>query len=362
MRTVLCLCALIWAAAVSAADFCVTGTTALANALNAADDNGEDDIIRLAVGIYPVPVGGFKYNDDGVFDLQISGGWEMFFGDPCGIRLGGDAFDTVLDGLGAERILELRLSANADVKIDHVLFTDGFVAGDNARGGAIDFNTANNYSGEVLIESNAFINNYGTFASAFSIASIGHLVVRNNLFYANEAGQFPTVSILMNAGEGVHFTNNTVYGNTTESPLHLLSGVSINIGNPAQAFVGNNILWGNEGGDIRVIGSGHRYLSHNVVDVIDGFFDEEVNTIHVAPQFENGPLNFTPARRTPMVDAGTRPPGILPFPTPFDLAWSPGDFDYAGVAREQMQGIDIGARESGHEKPIFYHGFEAPSF
>ncbi|MCB1590673.1 MAG: hypothetical protein KDI56_17300, partial [Xanthomonadales bacterium] len=59
----------------------------------------------------------------------------------------------------------------------------------------------------------------------------------------------------------------------------------------------------------------------------------------------------------PMIDAGRRPPSILPTPVPFELNWSTGLLDLLGRARVQGDTIDIGAFEATPEA-VFADGFE----
>ena len=118
---------LMLSSAASAATFCVSTSNELVTALAAAETNNQDDEIRLRAGTYSAPSGGFRFRngiisggDDA--DIRISGNWSVFFGNPCGIQLSLDPFDTVLDGNFSTRVMEIVPRANTAVHVSLLAF------------------------------------------------------------------------------------------------------------------------------------------------------------------------------------------------------------------------------------------------
>ena len=68
------------------ATFCVTTAVELRAALNSAESNSQHDEIRIEMGDYETQGTAFSYQETQGFDLEISGGWVNFFGNPCGVQ------------------------------------------------------------------------------------------------------------------------------------------------------------------------------------------------------------------------------------------------------------------------------------
>jgi hypothetical protein len=64
--------AIFLSAPVKAADFCVSNTTELQNALSAAETNGADDTVRVVQGTYN---SNFNYSSDQGNDIAVLGGY-----------------------------------------------------------------------------------------------------------------------------------------------------------------------------------------------------------------------------------------------------------------------------------------------
>ena len=80
------------------ATFCVGDSAELQNALNVAENNGEDDSIRIKSGDYLTPNGQpFRFDNYEAHDLSISGGWSDFGQLSCFNQIGGDPYETTLD-------------------------------------------------------------------------------------------------------------------------------------------------------------------------------------------------------------------------------------------------------------------------
>ncbi|MFV0543615.1 MAG: hypothetical protein ACK5L8_08020 [Marinicella pacifica] len=342
-----------------ATEFCATTSAGLEFALAASEANGESDVIRIAEGAYDAPVGGFYYDSHENYDLEISGGWSEFFGNACGQQVSPDAFGTVLDGNGTERVMTIRSGLGSDITVSNIFFLNGFVTGPGQRGGGLNVFTREGYTGDVLIENNTFISNSAKYEGALHVSRGHRIVVRNNLFTVNHAEAGSAVGIVNNDAWGVYFTNNTVYQNTTDSthPTNA-GGFYLSTSGTSSALVANNIFWNNDNFDIRSSGDGYKYLRNNDYQSFSGSFDEVSMNIQVAPEFESGWFNYTPVYNSPLVNAGRTPPPFVPIPPPFVSDWSVGTVDIYGDVRIQNTQIDIGAVESPHGDLIFIDGFE----
>ncbi|MCB1561465.1 MAG: hypothetical protein KDI75_10305 [Xanthomonadales bacterium] len=350
---------------VAAAEFCVTSSQQLVDALNAADSNNQDDVIRVATGDYSAPdANGFRYlaNSASPEDrsLVISGGWTEFFGNPCGQQAGSAPWDTFLSGNGGRvmGIFEGSLSDITGIEISNLSFTNGDSAGE-AGGLFIDMNAS---SGDVQIERCAFIGNHASKAAAMKLVGTQRIQLRSSLVVANttaESGpQSSAVLISTSGDQGIYLINNTIVSNQIEaadSPMY--GGAFLVANDPAKALVVNNILWENDGYDLATFGSGDFYIHNNDIGERVGSNLELLDNISVEPVYAGGLLDFTPAGDSELINAGRRPPPINPIPVPFDNNWSTGSVDFVGNPRIRGGQIDIGAYE-GLPSVIFTDGFE----
>ena len=334
--------------------FCASNSGGLQIILDAIEDSGDAHEVRLVDGLYEVPMGGFEVDLSNDTSLNISGGWSEFFGNPCGQQITGNAFNTILDGMGTDPVFKITASDNSDITVSHLYFASGFVSGNNARGGGLRITGLEGFVGYVVVENNAFINNEAKFGGALSINRGFRVDVRNNLFSFNHTEFGAAVEIVTDAF-GVYFNNNTVFGNTTDdtdpdSAVGLFLSV---IG--SSGLVANNIFWDNDLHDLKVIG-GYSYFKFNNYESYFGSIDEvEMNT-QQEPEFEDGFVGFIPVYNSPLVNGGTQPLSIAPIP--FEHGWEVGTHDLYGNPRIQNAQIDIGAIESPHGDLIYFDGFE----
>jgi len=344
----------------NAAEFCATSSAGLEFILAIAEDNGESDVIRIAKGSYDVPVGGFNFHSNENFDIEISGGWSEFFGNACGQQVSPNAFDTVLDGNGTERIMDIRVGMSSDINVSHLMFIAGNATiAPNDVGGGLNVHTYQGYQGNVTIEYNAFISNTAVHSSALRIREAHRIIVRNNLFTLNHSENSTTVNIYTINRYGVYFTNNTLYGNTSDGMgIAKVAGLYLTTSGTSSALVANNLFWDNDYYDIIFYGDGYKYLKNNNYQSRTGIANETSMNIQVPPEFESGWFNYTPAYYSPLVNAGTTPPPFVPIPPPFVSDWEVGTHDIYGNPRIQNTQIDIGAVESPHGDLIFIDGFE----
>jgi hypothetical protein len=349
-----------------AAVFCATSSAGLQDALDTAESNGQNDEIRIAVGIYEVPISdGFTYSalaaggDD--FNLTISGGWSAFFDNPCGQQLAADnAFNTLIDGDDRFRGLTILARQGSDITVRNLWFANGD-ASDGAGGGLMVFSTGATGTNTFLIENCVFSGNAASTSAALSLIRGNEIRVRNNLFLANNATSASYAVGLSSLGPGIYFTNNTVIDNTV-TVAGQRGGVLINASSTEfganQYFVANNILWGNQGGDILLANSAAQdYFIHNDLGFRFGTpAENEFGNISIAPQYESSLIDFIPIEGSPLINAGVRPPNFVPVPPPFHQAWSTGVIDLKGGARVRGGEIDIGAYEA--KAPLLNDGFE----
>ena len=101
----------------SAADFCVSNSAELAQALSVAEGNGEDDTIKIVQGIYS---GTFEYDSAETGLLSIEGGYDA----QCGEKTV-DADNTVIDAGQAGPALALTSSSDPEFSIEGVTLQNG---------------------------------------------------------------------------------------------------------------------------------------------------------------------------------------------------------------------------------------------
>lgn len=339
----------------NAAEFCATNEQQLANALLAAENNGQNDVIKVAVGNYS---GGFVYLGSEDFDLTISGGWSEFFGNPCGQKIN-PPFDTVLDGNDTEQILAIWAVHDSDITISDLTFING-----NAHPvsvGGLYVLSWPNFVGDVLLERTAFINNKGYRFAAVNIDRGRKITVRNNLFVLNESATGEGAVNLENDNAlGIYFNNNTVVNNTSLETNGLqYSGLRAVVTGSSGLFVANNLYWNNDGRDaLFSVGSAESYLYNNNIDDYFGTMSHEGSNFNAEPTFEPGILNYVPTIASAEINHGRNSPIFVPVPPPFNVQWGTGITDFYGNTRVVDRWVDVGAFEAAAEVPIFKTGFE----
>ncbi|MBX3726355.1 MAG: hypothetical protein KF823_10620 [Xanthomonadales bacterium] len=333
---------------------CVTNSQQLQAALVLAAFNGQDDVIRIATGHYPIPPGGFFYNTESVHaddkHLTLIGGWSELFGNPCGQQLTQNPFYTVLDGGGIDRVLRIRPGRHGDVTVRLLTLANGRATHSNgpAIGGGLYIDpVADNNTSVHRIERNAFINNVSdSIVGALDLSTgvviaTGRRLVINNLFWGNRALLgIGAVRIQQRGGEGVWFTNNTVIGNSVSLPQPDYPG-AVQLGGSADRHVYNNILWGNTLSDLHIETNTPLYLHSNNIGHRTGYLGSTAASGNMStnPQFGPGFLSFTPGRTSPLVDAGIHP-GPLP------SIWHLPERDLNDSPRVVGPAVDIGAYEN----------------
>ncbi|MGA9335544.1 MAG: hypothetical protein WBV39_14790 [Rudaea sp.] len=315
-----------WAPAFAAVT-CVSTPLQLAIALFVAQNNGEDDFIQLEVGTYNL--GGeldyFAATSE-TYALAINGGWAP----GCNVRA--TSGSSVLDGQNAVR--PLYIDANGNVSIFGLTFAHGNPA--QYAGGAL--NVTGPAGAVVAIDYNSFVANSvpaTNSGGAIFVSSPGTILMRNNLFYANQG-----TNTLYLVNDGIaDLNNNTIVGNQLANHVGL---GALDLAGSGTYYISNNLLWNNEGNDL-YDQSGAANFSNNDIGVRDGFPPaSESNALSVDPQF--GLLSVHPGLKSRLINAGLDTPygGI-------------GSEDLAFGERLIGKHVDIGAYES---EVLFANGFQ----
>ena len=365
------------------ATFCVGDAAALQNALNVAENNGEDDSIRIKSGDYLTPNGQpFRFDNNEAHDLSISGGWSDFGQLSCFNQIGGDPYETTLDGNNATPVLWLTNNGHdgVDISVSDLSIINGDWDQPSGNGGLWINHYSQANTGSVLVDRMYFAGNDSGGGSALRIAGDHQFVVRNSVFSNNTTTGSGVVNLNTTVeAKGVHFINNTLMNNQTTSSsttINNTSGLYVVLNefeqDIPQALVANNLFWDNQVSDFYlgangVLGAGGlTFLYNNNFEggYADGIADQ-ANNSSLPPMLSQFILDFTPQFMSPLIDRGlvslpnTVPPG-------FAHDWDPGtqDFDDVSGALTQSFGrvvnnrLDIGALEAGPETPIFKDGFE----
>lgn len=345
---------------IHAATFCVSNSTMLETVLDITESNGQDDVIKIKTGTYvPLNDYGFRFYVGENHDIDISGSWD----NDCAEQ-SLNPLDTVLDGDNINRVFSFYtdqsspgITANIHISvmsINNGLFHEQSTVAYNTSG--LGFRLNHGYDGNTTIDRVFFMNNRSNISSALR-GDGTKLTVKNSIFFNNES-DYGTVS---SVADEFYFINNTVVNNTYYDQFNggsSKAGLIVSQYTEA-AFIANNILWNNYGEDVIGItntqGDPLFYLYNNDYQSVSGIFDNMSGNISSDPQLEL----FAPPITSPVVDRGyAEPSGIIPFPPPFYLAWTYGDFDFLNFDRVVNNRVDIGAIEAAAETPIFKNGFE----
>lgn len=317
--------------------YCTDNVVGIQFALDAAHDNGQDDVIRLVGGTYALTAGLAMMTAE-TNTLDISGGWNA----DCTQQTGGT---TVLDGQGQFLVLSLESTVASDIHVSRIDFSNGYRPSVNADAAA---GLVVRSLGNLLIEQNLLVLNQhdGSYTGGLYayVGGAGTLTVRNNLFFGNSSPHAVGAADLYANGGGEAYVN----GNTAVANQMTANGETggIFLRGTAHFTLANNILWNNTGGDLYIGVTGGTLLRNDDIGVLAGFAAEpgSAGNLDVDPVFAGGPFNFRLASRSPLVNAGLdAPPG------------GAGTWDAAGAPRLQLPHLDIGAFETD---VIFYSGWE----
>ncbi len=326
-----------------ASTFCVNSATSLQAALNTAGTNNQADLIEIVAGTYTAPPGGFFYISSEANGIDIYGGYTS----GCTQRT---AARTTLDGSGLYQIMRIILNASStavNIDIRRITFIDGKAT---TSGGGLMLSALNGY---VNLEANRFLLNHADIsAGALYVESGGIVVLRSNLFFANDASDEGAAMLLTSNAEA-YVVGNTVVSNTATSslPMTHVGGVYFAGEAGTHLELSNNIFWNNNPNGIVDFESGTPFTArNNDIGIMAGVPPDALSQGNqsVDPQFAPcGSLlcvGFNLLRASPLVDAGyDAAPGGL------------GALDLEDKPRIIGPHVDIGAYE---EDVLFRNGFE----
>ena len=334
LTILLALCG-VWPA--HAATFCADTLPEIVAAMDAAKANGEDDDIRIVAGTYlldeTLRLGNIETESRA---LSFSGRWNA----DCSQASAGGA--STLSGRNARQILALSLPEDIDLVIEDLAFTSGFAAF-NATGGVLDISGART----ILIDRiQVYANVMENGDAPLSIATGGTgavLTVRNSLLFDNEAHETTGMRLSSLQGE-VNVVGNTITANTSSIPCPC-SG--LNYAGSSAYTISNNLVWGNEGGDVRINPLDAIHLHNDIGQLAAGSNPPGSGSsgdVSIDPMFDADGVHLLP--ESALIDAGisSAPGGI-------------GDLDGARGPRVTGSSVDIGAFEFAGDL-IFRDGFD----
>lgn len=196
---------------VSAATFDVgCDVTELTTAIDAANSNGEDDIINLAAGCTYTLAATLVIEDDGALVINGNG--------------------ASISGNSAVMVLEVEPGANLTLNNISIINGDGQYGGLENRQGTVVINNSTFSgnrgdamgaiwsNGDLTINASTFINNEGGITGAIRadvIQGTGFLEINNSVFVNNRRilGQSTLLGGILTAGVSTTITNTTFYDN-----------------------------------------------------------------------------------------------------------------------------------------------------
>jgi hypothetical protein len=316
---------------IRAATMCVVAgdSLGLQAALASAASNDEDDVIGLQSGQYFMGQNFvLDYNPNTKqHDLTIEGGYEDFFGNPCGIvPTSPDARRTIIDGGELRFVLPNGIGSIALSAI-----TIRNMISNNQHPSAVSITSLAGSSGGVFIRNSMFIGNVSLVSNAINFrVTDGMLVIQNSLFALNASlsGDYP-ISLNAFAQNGqlcLGAINSSFTRNTSSSAAVGLQAPS------CLTLLGNDILWGNNSPtDIEIFYPDNAFLvNDDFGDVSEATGAQVGHLVSVDPLFNS---DFSLRDFSPLRDACGA-----------SFFFSPGEFDVIGNLR--AYGIpDIGAYE-----------------
>jgi len=355
---------------VYAEEFHVTNATGLQNALTTAQNNGQDDVIYLAAGVYSAVENGksFVYDSTNGDNRKLTICGENGTTPDQVILDGGNAFAPVLslvdenpDHLNSTFTVQgitikngkmqewdqnggglyIDLEFKEEILECWVTVKDCIIrnnVGDDAGGVAIYTDGCSvRFVNNVVIENTAMDDNGGA-----EIWGSPKIICSNNIIASNTATD--TVGGMEIGGGELIFVNNTISMNTAIN-TDFCQGGGIDI-DTDKAYLYNNIIWGNKSaGNLSDIGDLENVEAYDYCNDYHSVIGSQHFLVSVA-HIDADPLFVNPAAHdyhlsanSPCIDKGTTDAPELP------------DTDFEGDPRIVGPAPDIGADEYTFEAP-----------
>jgi len=236
-------------------EFCVSDETGFQDALNTADGNGQDDIIKLEQGMY---TGNFFYRtySGETNDITILGGYTSGCNDNDRVL---DPTNTILDGGESDRVLNLyAIGSGPDFTIEGFTIQNGDCV--NSGGGIYAYTTTSSTAGgTITINNNIITDNTGNVGGGVYARTVtatgttGDIIIIDNIITQNtsnsNSGGVAATAYSSDSGTagGIILVNNIIADNTA---LGLVGGgVSADSdsasGTPGTVTITNNTITGN---------------------------------------------------------------------------------------------------------------------
>lgn len=336
-----------------AAEFCVTTSAELQQALMMASSNGEADTVKIESGTYASTGGAiaFAYSTNENFSLTVQGGWVSNPPILCARQLLSPKA-TVLSGSDTRQVLKLSgaTGTNGTQSLSNLTVRDGL---SSQTGAGLSVGGGGGFSGNVLVYRVIVERNTGTqFGGGMAFYTEGIVNIRNNLFLLNRC----TISNCAISGTAnatdpttarVFIGSNTIVGNQCTSGLSC-TATGARFGGSARAVFYNNVFAANSNGDIDLFS-----FSGGSVDL---YYNNFVSITGTAPGVSVGNIAFANPQFVDLLNDDLRPTLGSPLVNAGTDEFVLQSIDLAGEQRINEGRVDIGAYENVDR--IFANAFD----
>ena len=354
LRTAIALAGLaILTAGAHAAEFCVSTSAQLQQALMTASSNNQADTIKIETGTYTATGGAiaFAYSTAQNFTLIVSGGYVSNPPQLCVRQLDNPAA-TVLSGSDARQVMKLSGSPGTigGQSVSNLTIQDGL---SSQAGAGLSVGGGGGFTGNVLVYRVIVARNVGTqFGGGLAVYSEGIVNIRNNLFLLNRCSMgncaiSATVNAASPATTRAFFGNNTIVGNQCTSGSSC-SATGARFGGSASAVFYNNVFAANSNGDLDLFS-----FSGGVVDL---YYNNLVSITGTAPSASVGNIAFANPQFVDLLNDDFRPTLGSPLRNAGTDQFVLETLDLAGEPRINENRVDIGAYENSDR--IFADAFD----
>lgn len=323
----------------SAASFCVSTAAELTAALQSAEVNGEDDIVRIREGLY---AGNFSYFAGEAKSIQILGGYSLVLGS-C-VRLTDDPAATVLQSPNLGEVLAMVASGPATAATPPLFRVQQLTLQNGGRSLRLT-NALNDQKIDFEVSRNLLL---GATGSGLLMNVIdGDVRIENNVFSGISSDELGVAMNLkmphVNSGSTLFVLHNTVAFNQALDANS--SHISITGAAGNEVTVANNIIRDNGWVDLSFDSALDTVIYNNDYQLLIGTPDFSSGNVDLDAGFVDAPghdfrLRYDSAVRNV---GHSNPPGGLPAT------------DIVGNPRIQSPLPDLGA----YEVPwVFANGFE----